>query len=185
MKIKKNFSSARVNAVLTSRMKKNRDVRIDIEKVLDIIGKAGEQAIADEKRYFFSYTKKQYTSSKHKGVDWREFSWGCINTKKDAMIVCYADVGSFLNIGRGYDEYMGWAGGIHHLRFEVYLVVKDSTSGERHTIRIPPRFGMYQSATVRRYKEDIEKGDCDCLVKEAVAWTFGLKGWQYHPHIQA
>ena len=43
-----------------------------VTAILRRVGPAGEQALADEQRYFRTFDVEQYDSSKHSGRDWRE-----------------------------------------------------------------------------------------------------------------
>ncbi len=57
----------------------------------------------------------------------------------------------------------------------VQVVVRDSTTGRRHHLTVPPRFGM-----------PLADGERPCdRVHAALAWTFGLRPDQYSPEIQA
>jgi len=176
-----------------------------VDEILRRVGAAGEQARADETRYFETYDNDQYSSNSHAGRDWREVSFASIARDFSRAIICYADVGSFLHKAVG-------EGGLHHLRFETYLIVRDSTSGDRHVLRIPPRFGRYTSATVSRFAprwylpnceqlngwcrttliQHGEEGwyrlddlDSDNLTHAAVAWTFDLDPRDYRPQMTA
>jgi len=153
-----------------------------VTAILRRVGPAGEQALADEQRYFRTFDVEQYDSSKHSGRDWREPSLAVVAPDGSAAIICYAEVGSYLHKGYGNSDGGPPAGGLHHLRFAVYLVVRDATSGERHVMRIPPRFGRYTSATYHRY---MDRGDRAGLIRAAVAWTFGLRPEEYHPQVEA
>ncbi len=151
-----------------------------VGEILRRVGPAGEQALADEARYFESFDEEQYESSNHSGRDWRAVSRAVVSSDESAAILSYVEAGSYLHKGVSWSDYAdtGYApGGLHHLRFAVYLVVRDSTSGERHVIRVPPRFGMTRSKTWQRYIPH----DPDGLIHAAIAWTFGLKPEEYHP----
>lgn len=168
-----------------------------VAEILRRVGPAGDQAIADEARYFQSFDRSQYESSKHSGRDWRAPSLAVVAPDGSAAIVCFVEAGSYLHKGMSdqddylYNDRTGdyetrtiRAGGLHHLRFRVFLVVRDATTGERHVLRIPPRFGRYTSATYRRYERP---GGYDAagLIHEATAWTFGLKPADYRPTTEA
>lgn len=155
-----------------------------VAEILRRIGPAGEQARADEARYLESYDVQQYESRKHAGRDWRAVSLAAVRSDSAAAIIAYAEVGSYLHRG----SFEPGAGGLHHLRIHAYLVVRDATTGERHILRIPPRFGRYRSATWRRHVRvypDRVGIDADALIHAAVAWTFGLAPGEYHPEVAA
>lgn len=143
-----------------------------VAEILCRVGPAGERARSDEERYFNSFEHEQYSSKAHKGRDWREVSFAAVSTDFSRAIICYANVGSYLHIPSA-------VGGLHHLRFDVYLVVRDATSSARHILRIPPRFGRYTSATVKRL------ANSDDLTQAAVAWTFDVRPEEYAPQLVA
>jgi hypothetical protein len=58
------------------------------------------------------------------------------------------------------------------------VVVRDSTTGQRHAIAVPPRFANPQSATFQRLVTPRAR------VHAAVAWSFGLKPEEYVPQIE-
>lgn len=161
-----------------------------VEEILRRVGPAGEQALADEARYFETYDREQYDSRNHAGRDWRGVSRAVIASDESAAILSFVEAGSYLHKGRQaeYDLDTGRLirpGGLHHLRISAYLVVRDASSGERHVLRVPPRFGSTRSATWKRYLDESGTGDADGLIHEAVAWTFGLRPQEYSPGVQA
>lgn len=160
-----------------------------VEAILDRVGPAGEQARADEARYFAQFDRQQYESRKHSGRDFRQISRAVIASDESAAILSFVETGSYLHKGQTWDNYDpdfdSPPGGLHHLRIRVFLVVRDATSGERHVLRIPPRFGSTRSATWKRYVDDRGCGNTDGLIHAAVAWTFGLKPEEYSPAIES
>lgn len=159
-----------------------------VAEILRRVGRAGEQALSDETRYFENFDIVQYDSRQHSGRDWRGVSRAVIASDQSAAILSFVDAGSYLHKNRTWDSYMGPGdepGGLHHLRISAYLIVRDSSSGERHVLRIPPRFGRYKSATWQRYVDELGVGDADGLIHAATAWTFGLRPDQYQPVVQS
>jgi hypothetical protein len=61
----------------------------------------------------------------------------------------------------------------------VQLVVTDSTTGHRHQITVPPKFGRPESKTWQRLGNDAAR------VHAALAWTFALEPAQYAPQVTA
>jgi hypothetical protein len=59
------------------------------------------------------------------------------------------------------------------------VIVRDSTTGHRHAIVVPPRFANPKSATFQRLSTPRAR------VHAAVAWSFGLKPEEYSPQIEA
>lgn len=177
-----------------------------VEEILRRVGPAGEQARADEERYFESWSRESESRSKRyigpRTTDWREISLAAVASDGSAAILSYVEAGSFL---RRHEAESGW-GGLHHLRFAVYLVVRDATCGDRHVIRVPARFGMYKSETyrdatgnrlacawcgqrrahgTRRACKKCLPGGSDGLILAATAWTFDLPAHEYAPQIAA
>ena len=111
---------------------------------------------------------QQYESRAHAGRDWRGISRARVAADGSAAVLSYVEAGSYLHKESS-------AGGLHHLRIRAYLVLRDSTTGERHILRIPPRFGSTRSATWRRARS------AEDLIQAATAWTFGLRPSQYQP----
>ncbi len=57
----------------------------------------------------------------------------------------------------------------------VQVVVRDATTGKRHQITVPPKYGR-----------DLAKGKVEAdRVHAAIAWTFGLRPDQYRPELVA
>ena len=143
-----------------------------VDEILRRVGPAGEQCLADEARYLDAYDVEQYESRKHSGRDWRGISRARVAADGSAAILSYVEAGSYLHKGSFGDP---GAGGLHHLRIHAYLVLRDATTGERHILRVPPRFGSTRSATWRRARS------AEDLIHAATAWTFGLRPAQYQP----
>jgi len=63
----------------------------------------------------------------------------------------------------------------------VQVVVTDSSTGERHHIQVPPRFGDPNSKTYQKYKA---RGE---LARAALAWSFDIpvEDYVYTNMIQA
>lgn len=142
----------------------------EIEAILASVGPAGEQARADEQRYF-----EVAGSRSGSRADQRELDLVVRSTAGDAAIITMAERSWYKGRPRGS-------------RFEVYLVLRDETSRERHVLRIPPKFGRFTSATFQQYMQigpDGLRGNADLLIRAATAWTFGLKANEYKPQAVA
>ena len=61
----------------------------------------------------------------------------------------------------------------------VQVVVRDSTTGQRHHITVPPKFATPASKTYQRL------GSSAARVHAAVAWTFSLEPAAYAPSVEA
>lgn len=167
-----------------------------VSEILRRVGRAGEQARADEQRYCDEFAS--YVDPGRKGGicggDHREISAAWIARDCSAAILAFAEWGSWGVSGARARDGEG-RGGLHHLRIQAYLVVRDSTSGERHMIRVPPRFGR-TSATKRgmgwRVQDFIPGSsrapgmtDSEMRIHAAVAWTFGMLPGEYRPQLEA
>lgn len=67
-------------------------------------------------------------------------------------------------------------------RQSAQVVVRDTTTGQRHHITVPPKFVRPDSKTYQRLTAD---GSRRPLVQAAIAWTFGLAAEEYRPTVQA
>jgi hypothetical protein len=166
-----------------------------LQELLRRIGPAGEQSLEDEKRYFNEYLETDWNSRKQTAKNAREVSFVHINEDCSAMIVSFVEYGWFCFKGgepcgggfrwiteeRQFD--VNVAGGLHHLRISAYLVVRDSSSNERHIMRIPPRFGSLRSATYKHYTG--EAYNRNALIRAALAWTFNIDYAEYQPQLAA
>jgi hypothetical protein len=61
----------------------------------------------------------------------------------------------------------------------VQVVVRDPSTGFRHHISVPPRFGNPRSRTFQKL------GTAGARVHAAVAWTFGMRPEEYDPALEA
>ncbi len=59
---------------------------------------------------------------------------------------------------------------------QTQVVVRDSTTGQRHHITVPPRFGNPKSKTYQKNRGN--------LVQAAIAWTFNMKPEEYQPQME-
>ena len=62
---------------------------------------------------------------------------------------------------------------------QVQVVVRDPSTGFRHHISVPPRFGNPRSKTYQ------ELGNARARIHAALAWTFGMKPEEYAPALEA
>jgi hypothetical protein len=178
-----------------------------VQAILDRVGHAGEQARADEERYFVSHSSEWETKRGTIGRDARAVSRAWTRPDGSAAIISYVEWGAW---GQTSDRSPTGKprGGIHHIRVRAYLIVRDSTTGERHTIRVPPRFGR-TSATLRGmgWRDDDILGSpregealhsiqdyrggvpedvaTHARIHAAVAWTFGKRPAEYRPDVEA
>jgi len=123
--------------------------RAVVAEVLRRVGPAGEQALADEARYTEEFERPADGGKKGGicGGDYREVSAVWLAPDSSAAIIAYAEWGSWGVSGARARNGVG-RGGLHHFRIRAYLVVRDTTTGERHMIRVPPRFGS-KNVTLR------------------------------------
>ena len=61
----------------------------------------------------------------------------------------------------------------------VQVVVRDPSTGFRHHLTVPPRFGNPRAGTFRGLGTDRAR------IRAALAWTFGLKPEEYAPALEA
>lgn len=66
-----------------------------------------------------------------------------------------------------------------HCPGRVQVAVCDATTGTRHHITVPERFGAVGSEFFRRLRTPENR------VRAAIAWTFDLTAEEYHPEIEA
>jgi hypothetical protein len=64
-------------------------------------------------------------------------------------------------------------------KYECYLVVRDSTTGEAHVLRVPPKFGNSDTQFFGRFRTASER------IKAAVAWSFEMDPAAYRPQVTA
>ena len=98
-------------------------------------------------------------------ADWS----ACLLTLRD-----YVSFGSS-SWGNG-DRNYGSRGGSS---FRVFLVVRDSTTGEAHILRVPPKFGNSDTQFFGKFSNARER------IQAAVAWTFSREAGEYAPTHQA
>jgi len=61
----------------------------------------------------------------------------------------------------------------------VQVVVRDPSTGLRHHMTVPPRFGNPRTKTFQRL------GSPRARIRAAVAWTFGMRPEEYEPALEA
>jgi hypothetical protein len=61
----------------------------------------------------------------------------------------------------------------------IQVVVRDPSTGFRHHISVPPRFGNPRTKTFRELRTP------EARIHAAVAWTFGMKPDEYEPALEA
>jgi hypothetical protein len=115
-----------------------------------------------------------------------------------AALVTMTDYRSWGAYGYGGADGYGKQGGVS---FRAYLIVRDSTTGEAHIMRVRPRYGnaetnYYHDIARLSHKEwrGMSDGlrrrmrratDAERRIHAAVAWTFHLRAGQYDPQIEA
>lgn len=137
---------------------------VALRELLDRVGAAGEQSIADEERYFTPLSEQPNKSR--------------YNAYSIDIVLARAD-GSALLVGMADRTY--YKRHLRSSRIDAFLVLRDTTTGERHVLRVAPKFCRYTSAEWSKRGG----GDPEQLIHAATAWTFGLKPEQYHPDLSA
>jgi hypothetical protein len=61
----------------------------------------------------------------------------------------------------------------------VQVVVRDPSTGIRHHLSVPPRFGNPRTKTFQGLRT------AEARIHAAVAWTFGMKPDEYAPTLEA
>ncbi|MHC4066615.1 MAG: hypothetical protein ACYSUI_19240 [Planctomycetota bacterium] len=76
--------------------------------------------------------------------------------------------------------------------YRTYLIVRDTTTGECHIMRVPPKFGNADTQFFGKFNQQTEWGKRLGLrtadqrrIHAAVAWTFDLKPEDYSPEKEA
>jgi hypothetical protein len=143
-----------------------------IRCVVNAVGRIGDQAEddLDQMRQFEEFSGKRGRHHKLEGssvesiqigAGWRE------------VLVTMRDYCSF---GFGGGERYHSQGGCS---YRCYLVVRDSTLGEAHVLRVPPKFGNASTKFYATFASDKAR------VAAAVAWTFGMEAREYRPSVHA
>ncbi|MGA2035892.1 MAG: hypothetical protein ABSG68_26895 [Thermoguttaceae bacterium] len=144
--------------------------------LVNAVGRIGEQCRADlaalDNHYDFQGKK-----SRHHKLEGSEVASVQVGAGWRAVLVTMRDFCSFgsRNWGSG-DRSYGSRGGSS---YRCYLIVRDSTSGEAHCLRVPPKFGNSETKFYGTFASDSAR------VAAAVAWTFGLEGREYRPDVTA
>ena len=61
----------------------------------------------------------------------------------------------------------------------VQVVVRDPSTGFRHHLTVPPRFGNPHTKTFQNLRTSAAR------IQAALAWTFGIKPEEYAPALEA
>jgi hypothetical protein len=136
-----------------------------LEATLGEIGPAGEQALADEARYFETWNDRPSSQR--------------VNCAQIDTIDVTADGSAALITRHIFTLYRS---ALRSSTVECYLVVRDATTGERHVLSVPPKFGSRKSVTRRKL---LAEGGPAAVIHAATAWTFGIKPADYHPTTEA
>jgi hypothetical protein len=136
-----------------------------LANVLEQVGPAGSQAHADEARYFETW-----------------------NERPSSQRVNRAEIDT-IDVAPGYRAalvtrhiYTLYHSRLRSSEVEVYLILRDTTSGERHVLRVPPMFGKRTAKTRAKL---LSEGGPATVIHAAIAWTFGKKPAEYHPDREA
>jgi len=153
------------------------------------IGTIGEQAESDLHNF---HAREDFSGKKgrHHKLEGSELERVEVRRDWSAALVTMCDYCSFGS--GGSDGYQSRGG----RSYRCYLVVRDTTTGEAHILRVPPRFGNSQTKAFSDYAEcrPISKklrpenrlqARMDNRIHAAVAWTFGLKPHEYTPAVEA
>jgi hypothetical protein len=147
-----------------------------VRAAVSAVGRIGDQAADDLSRMRtgedFSGKKGRHHKLERTSLcrvehlaDWS----ACLLTLRD-----YVSFGSS-RWGNG-DRNYGSRGGSS---FRVFLVVRDSTTGEAHILRVPPKFGNSDTQFFGKFSNARER------IQAAVAWTFSREAGEYAPTHQA
>lgn len=94
-----------------------------------------------------------------------------------AVLLTLRDYSSFGSSSWGSgDSHYGSRGGS---AYRCYLIVRDTTTGESHILRVPPKFGNDGTQFFRAFSAPKDR------IRAAVAWTFGRESGQYRPDVEA
>ncbi len=143
-----------------------------VRAIVRCVGSIGEQAASDlrELRAFEDFSGKRGRHHKLEGSEIGSVQVGA-GWREILLTVC-----DFCSFGSG-------RGGDYHSQggrsYRCYLVVRDSTTGEAHVLRVPPKFGNSDTNFYGTFASDRAR------VAGAVAWTFGMEGRQYRPQVTA
>jgi hypothetical protein len=122
--------------------------------ILEAIGPAGEEEMRNTDRY--------YSTS----------NWQVLNEETGGLHHNYHYPGKFEMLEDETAGLMSVRHGPKQGGREAYLVVRDTTSGERHSLRVPPRFA-WKIDKAKNQKE------IDRAILEAQAWTFDMEPEDY------
>jgi hypothetical protein len=159
-----------------------------VELIARAVGTIGDQAQRDLREL---RTSTEFTGKQGKHHKFEETTIDLLQIRRDwsAALVTMRDYKSF---GRaGFDGYEKRGGS----SYRVYLIVRDTTTGEAHILRVPPKYGngntqffqkFYYDARPRcRSMAGAERTAEEARIHAAVAWTFGLKPEEYQPQVEA
>jgi hypothetical protein len=156
-----------------------------VELIARAVGRIGEQAERDlrELRTWEDFSGKK---SRHHRLDRETIDRVQIAPDWSAVLVTIRHYCSFgRSGGDGYNSRGGSS-------YRVYLIVRDTTTGECHVIRTPPKFGNADTQFFHSFAAQTDWGRRLKLrtadqrrIHAAVAWTFGLKPHKYNPQREA
>jgi len=153
------------------------DAHAGVLLTIQAVGKVGEQTISDIRRNFqigvmtHEYYKGGYifqASNLHRIEILDDFS---------AVLITMRDYTRFGVAEAFPGDTEAWSRG--GVSFRTYLIVRDTTTGEAHILRVPPKFGNENTKFFQNFKNAEER------IMGAVAWTFRLKTEEYKPVLQA
>jgi hypothetical protein len=156
-----------------------------IRLIAQAVGYAGEQMHRDIRELSTSedFSGKQ---GRHHRYDKTTIDRLQIMPDWSAVLVTMRDYVSFGSGGaNGYEKRGGNS-------YRCYLIVRDSTTGEGHILRVPPKYGNAETQFFSKFESQTGWGKRLKLrtaeqrrIHAAVAWTFSLKPHEYNPEVQA
>jgi len=152
------------------------DADAAVRQTVLLVGPAGDQAQADLEAM---RTDEDFSGRRGRHHRLKRTTLHRVEHRPDwsAALLTLRDYRSFGSSRWGGDEHRyGSRGGSS---YRCYLVVRDSTTGEAHILRVPPRHGNADTDYYRRL------GTPAARIDAAVAWTFARAPAEYAPQVQA
>lgn len=148
------------------------DADAAVRAVVAAVGEVGEQAQAD--------LREMRTSENFRGKRGRHHRRDVTTLHRVERL---SDWSAALITLRDYTSCGSGSGGDYTSRggsgFRCYLVVRDSSNGTAHLLRVPPKFGNAGTQFFDRFAGPRQR------VRAAIAWTFGREASEYHPAVEA
>ena len=147
-----------------------------IRSVVAAVGRIGEQTASDLREL---ETGERFSGKKGRNHRLARTTVCRVERLSDwsAVLLTLRDYSSFGSSSWGSgDSHYGSRGGS---AFRCYLIVRDTTTGESHILRVPPKFGNDGTQFFRAFSAPKDR------IRAAVAWTFGRESGQYRPDVEA